>query len=152
MNDQNHHDAVRTELKKLTKRGVLKAEDVVEHARNPKTALHRHFEWDDTEAARQYRLDQARRLIRVFVVVEPARGESAVRAFVSLSTDRRKDGGGYRPIADVVADKDLYRQLLDDAIRELQGMQSKYQRIRELDPVFKAAQEVADQRQLKLAS
>jgi hypothetical protein len=35
--------------------GVLQPESVVDFARNPKTALHGAFTWDDTEAARKYR-------------------------------------------------------------------------------------------------
>jgi hypothetical protein len=36
--------------------GELRAEDVVEFARNPESALHNCFTWDDKEAASQWRL------------------------------------------------------------------------------------------------
>jgi hypothetical protein len=50
---------------------VLLPEDVVEAARNPNSTMHSFFEWDDTEAARSFRLVQARWLIRsVEIVVE----------------------------------------------------------------------------------
>jgi hypothetical protein len=39
-------------------------------------------------------------------------------------------------VRDVVSDADLYRQLLRDALGELQGMQAKYKRLRELDRVW----------------
>jgi hypothetical protein len=51
--------------------GVLRPEDVVSFAADPDTELHSRFEWDDTEAAQQYRLWQARQLIRVTVTVLP---------------------------------------------------------------------------------
>lgn len=44
--------------------GRLTPEAVVEDAKDEKSPLHRHFEWDDSEAARKYRLGQARDLIR----------------------------------------------------------------------------------------
>ena len=53
--------------------GVLRPEDVVSFAADPDTELHSRFEWDDTEAAQQYRLWQARQLIRVTVTVLPPR-------------------------------------------------------------------------------
>jgi hypothetical protein len=43
---------------RLTPDGVLKA------AKSPKSPLHSEFEWDDSVAAYQFRLEQARRLIR----------------------------------------------------------------------------------------
>lgn len=45
------------------KGGRLTAEKVVEHAADPTHPLHGFFEWDDTEAARKYRIAQARELI-----------------------------------------------------------------------------------------
>jgi hypothetical protein len=36
--------------------GELREEDVVEFAKNPETALHDYFTWDDKKAAAKYRL------------------------------------------------------------------------------------------------
>jgi hypothetical protein len=55
------------------KHGCLTPTHVVEAARNPKHPLHKDFEWDNTKAAANYRLDQARHLIssvRVVMTVE----------------------------------------------------------------------------------
>ncbi len=60
-------------------RGQLKPEDVVTVAANPEHPLHDCFEWDDTMAAEQYRIDQARTLIRS-VRYEIQVNETAVRA------------------------------------------------------------------------
>jgi hypothetical protein len=63
---------VHDELVKLRRPGHgIDPEDVVDVAKDPSHPLHDAFEWDDTEAARQYRLEQARYLIRaVRIVVE----------------------------------------------------------------------------------
>ncbi len=120
--------------------GVLLPAKVVEFARNPETALHRQFEWDDTEAAAKWRLEQARQVIRLHVTVV---GEDAspVRAFVSLSTDR-KGAGGYRALADVMSDPGMADQMLRDAMGELRIVQRKYQQIKALRPIWEAMEKV----------
>src|ERR1035437_2046058 len=78
-------------------RGILRAESVVEYARDPGTALHERFECGDDKAAQEYRILHARHLIRVMVTVLPQhKGE--VRVYVSLGDDRQQEGGGYRTI------------------------------------------------------
>ena len=44
--------------------GRLLPDDVVTAATDPESPLHSHFTWDDTEAAKRFRLSQARALIR----------------------------------------------------------------------------------------
>lgn len=48
--------------------GRLTPEAVVKEAEDPSSPLHGEFVWDNTEAARLYRLQQARQLIRVVKV------------------------------------------------------------------------------------
>lgn len=127
--------------------GNLLAEDVVEFARNENTALHSEFEWDDTEAARQYRLDQARRIIRLNVQVLPtARGNVTVPVYVSLTSDRIQPGGGYRRLEDVMSDPELRQQFLDQALAEFERVRRKYQNLQELAPIFAAIERVTQQR------
>lgn len=136
---------IREELELLIVDGVLRPEDVVDFARDSSTALHSQFEWNEGEAARQYRLEQARRVIRVHVNVELA-DVAPIRAYVSLSTDR-KNGGGYRTTTSVMSDSQLYEQMLRDALGELVSMQRKYARLKELGKVFRAVDEAAVKQQ-----
>lgn len=136
---------VQQELEQIaqTHGGLLRAEDVLEFARDKKTALHKRFEWDNTEAAKQYRIWQARQLICLYVApADTEKGAVKVRRFVSLSVDRKNPGGGYRTLAEVVNNKELYQQMLMDALDELQRIENKYQRIRELRPVFETAKKI----------
>ena len=48
--------AALAQLHELVSGGVFGAEAVVEAARPEDAPLHSYFEWDDTEAARRYRL------------------------------------------------------------------------------------------------
>lgn len=124
--------------------GVLKPEDVIESARSAKSPIHKAFTWDDTDAAHEYRLWQARQLIRVSVeyIKQPDKKSVEVRAFVSLTPDRQQKGGGYRHTVTVMSNKDMRRQLLSDALAELQVFERKYQGLIELECVFKAAHKV----------
>jgi hypothetical protein len=121
----------------LKKRGVISPEKVVQAARDPKSPLHSRFTWDDTDAAHQYRLVQARNLIRVCVSVLPGTNQNE-RVFVSLSRDSQKEGGGYRVTADVLSDAELREELLSEALKELDVFKQKYARLSELSLVFSA--------------
>lgn len=111
-------------------KGRLNPKDVVDFARKSSTALHKYFEWDDSKAAEKYRLRQATHIIQVSVIVSEETGEK-VRAFVSLSTDRKK-GSGYRHINDVLDDSQLTAILLEDAKKELESFRRKYTQLRKL--------------------
>lgn len=127
--------AIHAELQACVTDGLLKPEIVVERARNPRSALHDKFTWDNTEAARQYRLIQARNLIRVHVLHD---AKDASPEFVSITTDRVNPGGGYRIFADVVKDADAYTQLLRDAFTYFRNAREKYDKLKELKPVWSA--------------
>lgn len=119
--------------------GVLVPAEVVEYAKDENTALHDRFEWDDTAAAIAYRIEQARHLIRVVVL----QAHENVRQYVSLTVDRKDPaGGGYRRIDDVLLRKDWRELMLDEARREFEFFEMKYQALVELAPLFKVAKRV----------
>jgi len=119
--------------------GTLTAEKIVEAARSSKTQLHKYFEWDNSKAAHQFRMEQARRLMQITVeYIETKDGNKLpVRVFASLTNDR-EDGGGYRSTVDIMSDKDMRKQLLTDALDELERIRLKYARIKELAEIFTA--------------
>lgn len=119
--------------------GLLRAADVIEFARSPETALHTHFEWDDTEAARQYRLEQARKIIRMTITVfEREKTQTKYRMFVSLESDRVQPDGGYRFTEVVLSDSEKRMELLRQAKKDAQLFQQKYRTLKELAPIFDA--------------
>ena len=93
--------------------GLLRVEDVLEEAKDEDSILHRHFEWDDTEAAEKYRRSQARALIQRCQIKLVESDPVVVRAFVSLPTDR-ENGGGYRLTTEVLSNQMLKDELLRD--------------------------------------
>lgn len=132
-----------SELKKIAKEngGLLQPESVVEAARSVTSPLHSRFQWDDSSAAHQYRIWQARQLIRVTVEVMERTGES-FDVFVSLSPDRQRESGGYRVLTEVLSDEKMRSQLLQDALDDLELFREKYRRLKELAAVFAAIKKV----------
>jgi hypothetical protein len=131
--------------------GMLKVDDVIEAARPASSPLHSKFTWDDTEAAHKWRQEQARALIRVTVHMLPSNiSNEPVRVFVSLTPDRKDDGGGYRSLVSVMSRKDLREQLLADACADMERFQQKYAQLSELTEVC-AAMKRAEVKQLKAA-
>lgn len=123
-------------IETLQNQGVINPESVVLAAADETSPLHKYFQWEDTEAAHQYRLWQARSLIRVCVRYIGKPGEKLLtRVFVSLSTDRNKDVG-YRLVDNVMRIDQHRNQLLLDAFDEWRRFAKKYAALKELSEVF----------------
>lgn len=114
---------------------------MVSFARDPSSALHGCFEWDDTKAAHEYRLMRARNLI-VTVKFTPVGTNRPIQAFVSLKQDRSNPKGGYRELAAVMRNEGLREMFLAQALDDFRYWQEKYQALTELVPIFMAAEKV----------
>ena len=132
------------ELERIRKRngGILRPMDVVEAASNQKNVLHRRFEWDDTIAAHQHRLWQARHMIVCYVHTTDQMPSQSIQCYISLREDRAQSAGGYRTMVDVMSDDTMRAALLRDALHDLSQFKQKYGMLRELAAVFAAAAEV----------
>lgn len=130
---------IRAAIMAVKEDDMISPEKVVDAARSKTSPLHNYFTWEDGEAAHQWRLEQARKLIRVVVdVIElPDKTQREVRVFVSLPSDRASVGG-YRIMANVLEDEDRKKEMLEDALRELIRIREKYDMLKELSGIFKA--------------
>lgn len=135
--------SIKDELSRLArKHGRLLPETVVEEARSKDSPLHDSFQWDDSAAAHQWRLVQARQIIRAAVryIEVPGANEITfikVREYTSLSDDRKLKGG-YRVTVNILEDADLRARMLEDALREMLAFKKKYAALSELSAVFAA--------------
>jgi hypothetical protein len=126
--------------------GLIVPEVVVAEAEDENSPLHKHFEWDDTEAAAQYRLAQARQLVaRVRIkVVDP--GPRYVN--VTLPPKEGVPGRrGYVPIERATKDPDMFEQVCIDAAkmaRAYRARLSSFQRAHEVVPALDAAIEALE--------
>ena len=115
---------------------------VVEEARDENHPLHNDFEWDDTEAAHQYRLQQARHLISYTLTQVAEKPGQDIPMYVSLTTDRKLVGGGYRAVTDVLKDPVARQRMVDDALDEMRRFEEKYRLLDELAQIFAAVRTV----------
>lgn len=146
MGKASHQTRIAWELNNIERahNGVLKPEDIIEFARDPKTALHKEFEWDVEKAAYQHLLAQARRIIQVRVTfidspVEPAR-RIKVREHVSPRVNR---GQGYIRREAVMDDPALRTDRLRETIQRLLAIK-ELEEFPELQSIRNAVREAAD--------
>lgn len=136
------------ELKNLAEQsgGLLKPQTVVEAAVPEDSPLHKMFEWDDSAAAERYRLVQARALITISVEYLPVgRKVKPQKVFVSLSSDRTHEGGGYRTLVSVLSDKDKRQELIQDALKDMSHFEERYKSLKEVQAVIETMHETKKQ-------
>lgn len=105
--------------------GVITPDAVVSDAANPESPLHKYFEWDDTEAARKYRIEQARTLIRsVRVEIVEQKHKLSTIAYVR-NPEAERNEQGYQSVAKLRTDKDRARKA---TIEEIQRAEYALQR------------------------
>lgn len=109
--------------------GKVEPEIVVEEATPADAPLHPAFEWNDSKAAHEYRLDQARHICRAIVVIQDEEEAEPVRLMVHIPA--RDDQKGYYQSTEVAVDnydewtlatKELSRQA-NGLMRTLETMQ-----------------------------
>ena len=104
------------ELERIkTKYGKLTPEIMVKEATSPRNPLHKYFEWDDTVAAHQYRLQQSRVMIGwIHEEVAGADGETITRRSY-LSCNDSLLGKVYMHTSEILNNKDLADQKIREA-------------------------------------
>lgn len=125
---------IKSELEKVRDKSpdkLLHAELVVKAASKVNHPLHGLFTWDDKKAGAQYRLFQARSLIRSVRISDP---EDALRptapAYVALRSD--KPIGGYRRTQDIISSDELSDALRETALSELRGWVKRFRTLSDL--------------------
>lgn len=115
------------------------------------TELEKLLEWDNKKAAHNWRLQQARNLINHIEIINLPGGNIEVRAFhqvtikiVSIETsDKQMTLRVYKPIQDILENKDEKEEILQDILDQFVDLRVKYKPYRELDPIFKAIDKIS---------
>lgn len=96
--------------------GKIETVAVVEAATPEDSPLHPAFEWRDDVAAHQYRLDQARGLVRALIVVPEGEVEHAIPAYVHVkaTTD---EPGYYQDTTIALQNADEWSRVIDEMSR-----------------------------------
>lgn len=121
--------------------GVCHPAALVEAARPADSPLHPLFEWDDSEAARRYRVEQARRVIRTLrVTVLDKRASGPAFVHVRRVTPEGVQDG-YVTTARALLGPDR-PGVLKDALSQLNGLRRRYEALEELADVWNALDRV----------
>lgn len=135
-------DTIGNELKQLYARdGALTPPAVVAIAEPEEAPLHPVFEWDDEKCGKEYRLFQARALIKNVEIVKPetqadSKYVEAVRAYEYVPDG---NAGAYHPVEVIVQRPDMYAA----ALRELSArVRSAEEAMQALERAAKSADEI----------
>lgn len=134
---------VRAELMRLAKAedgiGGLRSSDVVEAARSKDSPLHGEFEWNNSKAGHEFRLIQARTLIRAAVTT--AMGDDGkpkvvdrfihVPAVQAEQPDSKTREGVYMLMSDVVKDDDKFARALSALVAIVNRAKQSAQELRD---------------------
>lgn len=123
-------EIVQSELTRIYKRdGDVRASTVVDEARPKDSPIHDQFEWDNRVAGEQYRLAQARRLIRVTPIrldtgVEQRLVNVPVVRVDSPTAATTEFEGVYKPVSVVAASEPDYKAALGQLMSQLRAAEN----------------------------
>lgn len=122
-------------------KGELTPQDVLKDAKNNNSPLHSFFEWDEGKAAEQYRLQQARGLIRSVVAIYTDGKNKAVRskAYVHIA---EATAPHYRETGHAMSQAKTRNMVLQRAWRELTAWRKRYQDLKAFSELFDVMDEV----------
>ena len=101
--------------------GHLTTKDILDEAQKKNSFLHQYFEWDNSEASKQYRLDQARHLINHVVEITIVAGEQ-VEQRSYFSVNEKNKGKIYVTLKEATENPDFKKQLLNKIIVSLENL------------------------------
>lgn len=123
--------------------GRVSPRDVVTAAETEGSPLHRYFEWNDEVAAIEFRLVQARELLRAVIVpvTSPSGDERVmVRAFVGTGGDGEGERA-YVPIGLAMIEPKVLAEVTARAAKELGAWQERYEIYLQLEEFRQAISE-----------
>ena len=122
--------------------GGFTADELVEAARDPNNVLHNAFEWNDTEAAFQYRKWQGRELAGSVMLVWEDRTIAPTRAFVNITVSsqppiqKNLSVRLYMRLEQALSEGETRIQLLEKALKDADAWMARYNTLTELARVF----------------
>lgn len=143
-------DVAYTVVEELRKKnnGDVDAELVVKAATSKRNPLHAEFEWDDSAAAHEHRLGQAREILRHLVVVrEEIKTDRPQRIYEVVRLPKQDDErpkNVYRTLEQIMEDPDMRAELLGRALRELISIRNRYRDLQELAVVIRSIDELVE--------
>ncbi len=118
---------------------TLTPEDVLTAAERRGSPLHPLFTWDDSEAARKYRLTEARRIVQGILIEHPRRDREPLIAYLSVRTEER--GRCYKESRVVMNDDELEQQARQECQQMIDAWRRRYSRLEQIKKALDAFEE-----------
>lgn len=120
------------EMRRLKKQfgHAVQPQALVDAASDPHNPVHNEFEWDDQVCGVEYRLDQARRLIKGLCIHMPTvkhERQVLAPAYINVRTPETDTGRGYEDLETVLDNSDFRTQMIEEA---LDGLVRSVQKLR----------------------
>lgn len=111
----------------LAEKGTLNAETLVDVSKDENSPMHPEFDWDDTTAAHNWRLHQARNVINALVMIDDAEPEKEpVRVFLKIESVNQNQYESTQVLVRTQTGRDA---MIEQAERELKAFRAKYEAI-----------------------
>lgn len=126
--------------------GKIRPKNLIDDARDESSPLHEYFDWDDSQAGEKWRTWQARALLGyIKVVVKYDHTQKESRAYFNVNVDTgeedfNEEARAYVSIENVMSEPNYKKQLLAEAVREIEHWEMRYKECNELDKIFYAVE------------
>lgn len=111
----------------LAEKGTLNAETLVDVSKDEGSPMHPEFDWDDTVAAHNWRLHQARNVINALVMIDDAEPEKEpIRVFLKIESVNQNQYESTQVLVRTQAGREA---MIEQAERELNAFRAKYETI-----------------------
>ena len=128
----NARDGVQKVAQEIVDReGAITARALVDAARPKNSPAHVGFEWDDSIAAEEHRLSQARRWLRLITVTVKERKTRMVHVPIQANAgEPAQREGAYKPLSVVVQNQSELELAFEQLIQQQAGIEETIDRIR----------------------
>lgn len=126
--------------------GLLQPDTVWQAARDPSSPIHDEFEWDMEKAAARHWRQRARNLMNHVAVVATYEesADDGAPAFINVKVATKQRA--YVNTAQVIANEDWHDQAVASCLKQLKGLQARYEKLTELDEVWAAIRKAEKKR------
>lgn len=115
---------------------ILTPKDVVADGEKKSSPAHTFFEWNNEEASKKWRLQQARHLLGNIMVEIRELNNTPVRAFYNVKVEDKGTSRAYVPLGIAMSEADYRKQIIDEAMAEARSWRNRYQIYTELSSIM----------------
>lgn len=124
------------------KKGGITSQDVLDEGASVRSPLHSYFVWDNKIAGEKYRLSQAAHLLRsIEIEIKISDKNRRTRAYLNVKIscpDTEKTEGIYVNLKKALTEPEYRKQVLQNAMKEIESWKEKYSLYSELSDIFEA--------------